>query len=114
VSEVRELKQLRDKSRKLKQLVADLSLDKTALREALKRKWGCRRCGWPINVKHVYRLCREERLQLARKRPRRRKSVVARPAAVVLTGPNQRWATDFVHDVLATGDKLRVLTLIDL
>lgn len=73
-----------------------------------------RREGWPINVKRVYRLYREERLQLARKRPRRRKSVVARPAAVVLTGPNQRWAMDFVHDVLATGEKLRVLTLIDL
>jgi putative transposase len=39
VSELRELKQLRDENRKLKQLVADLSLDKTILREALKRKW---------------------------------------------------------------------------
>ena len=39
VSEVRELKQLRDENRKLKQLVADLSLDKTILREALGKKW---------------------------------------------------------------------------
>lgn len=39
VSELRELRQLRDENRKLKQLVADLSLDKTILREALKRKW---------------------------------------------------------------------------
>ena len=39
VTELRELKQLRDENRKLKQLVADLSLDKTILREALKRKW---------------------------------------------------------------------------
>ena len=37
-SEVRELKQLREENRKLKQLVADLSLDKTILREALGKK----------------------------------------------------------------------------
>jgi putative transposase len=35
VSEVRELKQLRDENRKLKQVVADLTLDKQILREAL-------------------------------------------------------------------------------
>ncbi len=39
VTERRELKQLRDENKKLKQLVAELSLDKTILREALKRKW---------------------------------------------------------------------------
>ncbi len=39
VSEVRELKQLREENRKLKQLVAELSLDKTILREALGKKW---------------------------------------------------------------------------
>ena len=39
VSELRELRQLRDENRKLRGLVADLSLDKTILQEALKRKW---------------------------------------------------------------------------
>jgi putative transposase len=39
VSELRELKQLRDEVRRLKALVADLSLDKTILQEALKKKW---------------------------------------------------------------------------
>ena len=39
VSEVRELKQLRDENRKLKQVVADLTLDKQILREALGKKW---------------------------------------------------------------------------
>jgi putative transposase len=34
-SELKELRQLREENRKLKQLVADLSLDKTILREAL-------------------------------------------------------------------------------
>lgn len=73
-----------------------------------------RREGWAVNAKRVHRLYKEERLQLARKRPRRRKSVVARPASAVTTAANQRWAMDFVHDVLATGEKLRVLTVIDL
>jgi putative transposase len=35
VSDLRELRQLREENRKLKGLVADLSLDKTILREAL-------------------------------------------------------------------------------
>jgi putative transposase len=73
-----------------------------------------RREGWPVNAKRVHRLYCEEHLQLARKRPRRRKSVVARPDRVRLAAPNERWAMDFVHDVLATGEKIRVLTLIDL
>ncbi len=35
VSELRELKQLREENRRLKQVVADLTLDKTILRDAL-------------------------------------------------------------------------------
>lgn len=46
VSELRELKQLKEENRKLKQLVADLSLDKSILQEALRKKWlRPRRCG---------------------------------------------------------------------
>ena len=39
VPELRELRQLRDENRRLKSLVADLSLDKTILQEALQKKW---------------------------------------------------------------------------
>jgi putative transposase len=39
VSDLRELRQLREENRKLKGLVAELSLDKTILREALRTKW---------------------------------------------------------------------------
>jgi putative transposase len=39
VSELRELRQLREENRRLKQLVADLSLDKRILHESLKKKW---------------------------------------------------------------------------
>jgi putative transposase len=39
VPELRELRQLREENRKLKQLVGDLSLDKTILQEAIRKKW---------------------------------------------------------------------------
>jgi putative transposase len=39
VSELRELKQLREENRKLKGLVADLSLDKSILQEALRKNF---------------------------------------------------------------------------
>lgn len=39
VAEVRRLKQLEEENAKLKRLVADLSLDKTMLQDALRRKW---------------------------------------------------------------------------
>lgn len=38
-SEVRELKQLREENRRLKQVVADLTLDKTILKDALGKTW---------------------------------------------------------------------------
>ena len=39
VSELRELKSLKDEVGRLKRLVADLSLDKAILQEALTKKW---------------------------------------------------------------------------
>ena len=39
VSEIRRLKQLEEENAKLKRLVADLSLDKTMLQDALQKKW---------------------------------------------------------------------------
>ena len=39
VPEVRELRQLRDENRRLKSLVADLTLDRTILQETLRKKW---------------------------------------------------------------------------
>lgn len=37
--QVREMKQLRDENSRLKQLVAELSLDKTMLQDVLRKKW---------------------------------------------------------------------------
>ena len=39
LGELRELRQLREENRRLKAVVADLTLDKTILREALGKKW---------------------------------------------------------------------------
>jgi len=39
VSELRELRQLREENRKLKLAVADLTLDKTILQESMRKKW---------------------------------------------------------------------------
>ncbi len=39
VAELRRLRQLEEENRKLKQLVADLSLDKEMLQDVLKKKW---------------------------------------------------------------------------
>ena len=69
--------------------------------------------GWPINHKRVYRLYTEEGLALRRKKPKRRRSAAARQNLVTATQPNERWAMDFMHDTLADGDKMRVLTVID-
>lgn len=69
--------------------------------------------GWRVNRKRILRLYREEGLQLRVKRPRRRRSAVPRGPPVVATRPNEVWAMDFVHDTLADGRSIRVLTLID-
>ena len=37
--EIRELRQLRDENNRLKQLVADLTLDRHVLQDVLKKKW---------------------------------------------------------------------------
>ena len=39
LGELREVRQLREENRRLKGVVADLTLDKTILREALGKKW---------------------------------------------------------------------------
>ncbi len=73
-----------------------------------------RREGWAVNHKRVYRLYREEGLCLKRQRRRRHRSATARVARPPVTAPNEQWAMDFMHDTLASGASIRVLTSIDL
>ncbi|WP_456771799.1 IS3 family transposase [Bradyrhizobium sp. USDA 4369] len=71
------------------------------------------RDGWAVNVKRVYRLYRELGLQLRNKTPRRRVKAKLREDRTDASQINETWAMDFVHDQLATGRKIRVLTIVD-
>ena len=67
-----------------------------------------------MNAKRVYRLYPELGLQLRNKTPKRRVRAKLRNDRCSATRSNETWAMDFVHDQLATGRKLRVLTILDI
>lgn len=71
-----------------------------------------RREGHEVNHKRIYRLYREEGLAV-RKRRRKRVSRADRVPLQAPTGPNQVWISDFVHDALSWGRKIRMLTIED-
>jgi hypothetical protein len=66
-----------------------------------------------VNHKRVLRLYREEGLSLRQKKPRRRRSAARREGRPAPQAPNELWAMDFMHDTLASGRAMRVLTAID-
>jgi putative transposase len=72
-----------------------------------------RREGWHDNHKRVYRIYREEGLNLRSKRPRRNKSAAHRLERAAFTNSNQCWSMDFVCDQLFNGRRFRALTVID-
>ena len=126
VAGAQELNRLLDENRRLKQLVADLSLDVQVLKHVLGKKRRsplhvvreCRlavmlqRLGERVNAKRVYRLYREEQLHLRRKRHRKR-IVGPRGALLPCSRPNQRWSLDFMTDSLGSGRKFRMFNVID-
>lgn len=69
--------------------------------------------GWVINQKKVRRIYNELGLQLRNKTPKRRVKAKLRDDRTPAVRPNEVWAMDFVHDQLATGKKIRVLTVVD-
>lgn len=71
------------------------------------------RDGWAVNPKRIYRLYKEMGLQLRNKVPKRRVKAKLRADRTEPTHSNHVWAMDFVHDQLATGRKIRVLTVVD-
>jgi putative transposase len=84
-----------------------------------RRRWGYRmlhvlleREGYTLNHKRVYRLYREEGLQVRRRR-RRKRAVRPRRAMETPEAANERWSMDFVHDQLASGRRLRCFTVVD-
>jgi putative transposase len=67
--------------------------------------------GERVNHKRVWRVYREAGLCVKRKK--RKRLVRAGRPAMVLSAANQEWALDFVHDVLGTGQRVRVLSVLD-
>ena len=73
-----------------------------------------RREGIQVNHKKTYRVYRELGLQLRAKTPKRRVRAKLREDRCPAVTPNQTWAMDFVHDQLALGRKIRILTVVDI
>jgi len=179
MSELRRLRQLEEENVKLKQIVADLTLDKQMLQDVLKKSskagsapgandlqeayWvsirrACavilldrssyyykahrrvdsavrnrmreiaevrirygfqrifvllRREGWRDNHKRVFRIYKEEGLNLRSKRPRRNRMGAHRETYPEVSSFHQCWSMDFVSDQLFDGRKFRALTVVD-
>ncbi|MGA7315650.1 MAG: DDE-type integrase/transposase/recombinase [Silvibacterium sp.] len=85
-----------------------------------RRRWDYRRLhvllkreGWTVNSKRVYRIYVEEKLMVCRRKRRRR---ICAQARVLLAAPirvNETWTMDFPHDALASGRKVRTLSIED-
>jgi putative transposase len=69
--------------------------------------------GIHVNQKKIYRLYREEVLNLRRRRPRRRVSAVHREEMPQVTAVDECWSMDFVTDSLFNGRRFRALTIVD-
>lgn len=72
-----------------------------------------RREGFTDNHKRVYRLYREEGLNLRTKRPRRNRAGAHRLERVDGSSLNRVWSMDFVQDSLFDGSRFRILTIVD-
>jgi putative transposase len=70
-----------------------------------------RRSGEAVNHKRLHRVYREAGLSLRRRK--RKLCVRAGQPLQVCTAPNQEWALDFVHDAVACGRAIRVLSVVD-
>ncbi len=82
-TDMKRLHELEDENYRLKKIVADLALDK------------------------------ELGMQLRNKTPKRRVKAKLREDRKDAVAPNDVWAMGFVHDQLATGLKIRILTVVD-
>lgn len=99
--------------------------DEDRIRERLRelaherRRFGYRRLhvlldreGLRANHKRIYRIYAEEGL-MVRKRKRKRVAQARGRRLEAPTRPNQRWAMDFVSDVVSAGRRIRALTVVD-
>jgi len=72
-----------------------------------------RREGWKDNRKRVYRIYKEEGLNLRTKRPKRRRAAIHRNEKPAPSTINQCWSMDFVSDQMLDGRRFRALTIVD-
>jgi len=70
------------------------------------------RQGHVMSADRMYRLWRQEQLQVPKKRPRRRVAT-SRPRPLPATAANHVWAYDFVFDTTADGRQIKCLTVVD-
>ncbi|TLW92691.1 IS3-like element ISRle4 family transposase [Rhizobium sp. MHM7A] len=71
-----------------------------------------RREGHLVNHKRLFRLYREEKLTV-RKRRGRKRAIGTRAPMLVPMVANDRWSLDFVSDQFTDGRRLRILTVVD-
>jgi putative transposase len=86
---------------------------------AIRRRFGYRRLdillrreGTRMNHKKLRRLYAEERLQVRRRRGRKR-ALGTRAPMTLPQGPNQRWSLDFVSDTFTDSRRFRILAVVD-
>lgn len=84
-----------------------------------RRRFGYRRIGLMLeregiimNHKKLRRIYGEEKLQVKRRRGRKR-AQGTRTAMPVPDGPGKRWSLDFLSDVFGAGRRFRILSVID-
>lgn len=68
--------------------------------------------GYEVNHKRVYRLYKKAGLALRKRKKKCPSEKRGRPE-IAAQKPNSRWSLDFVSDTTATGQRIRVLTVID-
>jgi putative transposase len=102
---------------------ADLAALKKRIKEIAETsvRYGYRRVhvllkreGWAVNSERIHRLYKEQGLHLRHKSPRWRVKAKLRQGRAEAVRANEVWAMNFVHDQLATGPKLRILTVVDI
>ena len=69
--------------------------------------------GWQVNHKRVYRLYREDGLQMRPRKPRRHVTACRRMEREVAMEQNDGWSMDFMSDELFDGRRIRLLTIVD-
>ncbi len=69
--------------------------------------------GWKVNHKRVYRLYKQEGLELRLKTRKKKRVALPRAVCPEAVAPNDRWSIDFVSDRLSDGRAFRVLSLVD-